>query len=512
MMHIRRTVGAVAILLAAGGCTDLAVENPNEPDRDRALSKPADVEALVAGQFRTFWLLQQGRAPGPALDGIAEVESSSAANYGFDDNSKMPPRPILNQVAYTWGYWMQDPWLFQNRGLASIRDALQSIETRNLKISDGPRLQAFAKLMQGLFHGNIALMYDRGFVVDEDVEETGDLEMQPYGEVMAAARGYLAEARQIASQNNVSIPGGWMGPEARSNDVFIRLTHSYEARFMAQVARTPEERAAVNWGEVLEHVQQGITADFGLELDGPGGVWNATYKTRSSLERDVHLALIGPADQSGAYQRWEKTAHGQKLPFLVDTDDRRITSGDPQSPGKYTIWRNFTTNQPDRGAWYLSQYSSYGYYPELGDTGFGFAPELTVTEMDLLAAEAHIRLGNPQAALPLINRTRVGNGQLPPATLEGATGPRCVPRAFGPFAKSSNVPEGGCGDLMQVLIHEKRMENAFLSQGSVYYDARGFGTLRTGRPIHAPVPMEDLQLLGIPHYTFGGEGNPGSAK
>lgn len=122
-----------------------------------------------------------------------------------------------------------------------------------------------------------------------------------------------------------------------------------------------------------------------------------------------------------------------------------------------------------------------------------------------------MRLGEPERALPLINAARVEIGELPPATLDGATGERCVPRAVGPLAKASSRAEGECGDLWQVLIYEKRMQLAFLSQGNTYYDARGFGTLRTGRAIHAPVPMEELQLLGIPHYTFGGVGGPGSA-
>jgi hypothetical protein len=512
MSRILRAVGAVAVLFAVGGCTDLVVDNPNEPDRDRALSKPADVEALIAGQFRTFWLIQQGRAPGPALDGMAEVESNSSANWGFDDVSKMPPEPIINQVAYTWGYWMQDPFLLQNRGLAALRDGLQAIEARRLQIPQGPRLQAYAKLMQGLFHGNIALMYDRGYIVDETTQDAALLELHSYADVMAASRRYLAEARAIASQNNFTIPDGWMGPGAKTRQTFVQLTHSYEARFMAQMARTPAERAQVDWNQVLEHTRQGITQDFGVELDGPGGVWNSSIKQRTSLQTDAHLALIGPSDQSGAYRSWENTPPAQRLPFLIDTDDRRITDGTPRGPGKYAVWRNFTTNQPERGAWHLSNYSRYGWYTRIGDTSFGFAPDITVKEMNLLAAEAHIRLGNPAAALPLINATRVTIGELPPATLQGATGPRCVPRAVGPLAKASNVPEGGCGDLLQALIYEKRLENAFLSQGSIYYDARGFGTLRTGRAIHVPIPMEDLQLLGVPHYTFGGVGGPGAAQ
>ena len=506
--QMKKVVALGMVMIAVTGCTDLDVANPNEPDRERALSNGGDIEALVSSQFRVWWEIQQGRTA-PALDGLAEVESGTQANYGFLDSGQMPPIPIVNEVAYTWGYWMQDPFLFQNRSLASIRDGLIAVESPTVQLAQGPRFQALARFLQGVMHGNIALLYDQGFIIDETVADEDLLELSPYGDVMQAARGYLTDARNIASQNSFTLPDGWLGPGSKSSELLVRLAHSYEARFMAQVARTPQERAQVDWSQVLSHVENGITEDFGVELDGPGGVWNATLKQRSSLNSSVSLALIGPADQSGAYRQWENTEPAQRQPFLVDTDDRRITNGTPTGPGKYAVWRAFLTGVPERGSWFLSNYARR-WWKDIGDTGFGFAPEVTVREMDFLRAEAHIRLGNPGAALPYINSRRVAVGELPPATVDGVTGDRCVPRAVGLLAKASNRPAGSCGDLLQTLIYEKRIEMAFMTQGNAYYDARGFGVLRTGRAIHSPIPAEDLQLLRIPVYTFGG-GQPGSA-
>jgi hypothetical protein len=505
---LTRAAGAVLAVLSLGACVDLDVANPNEPDRTRALSNAQDIEALVSSQFRVWWGIQQGRTA-PALDALAEVESGTQANYGFLDSGFLPPIPIVNEVAYTWGYWMQDPFLFQNRSLASIRDGLLAVESPNVQLQQEPRFRAFARFMQGVMHANVALLYDQGFIVDETVEDDDLLELHPYGEVMQAARGYLAEARAIASQNSFTLPDGWLGPGSKSSAELVRLAHSYEARFMTQVARTPQERQQVDWNQVLSHVQNGITSDFGVELDGPGGIWNSTLKQRSSLNSSVSLPLIGPADQSGAYRAWEETTPAERQPFLVDTDDRRITSGTPTGPGKYTVWRAFLTGVPERGSWFLSNYARQ-WWKDIGDTGFGFAPDLTVKEMDFLRAEAHIRLNNPEAALPYINAARVAVGELPPATVDGVSGDRCVPRALGLLAKASNRPVGACGDLLQTLIYEKRIELAFMSQGNAYYDARGFGVLRTGRAIHSPIPAEDLQLLRIPVYSFGG-GGAGSA-
>jgi hypothetical protein len=505
----------VAALASTGACVDLSVTNVDAPDRERALSEPGDVEALISGTFRTWWNLQQGNAPGPAMSSMADEITGSQANFGFQDQGMEPPRPIINQTAYQWGYWVYDPWLLTNRALASIRDGLQSIAQLGLQLgengADNPRILAFAKFMQGLFLGNIALQYDRGFVLDETVDDPLTMELQPYAEVMTAARAKLAEARQIAGQDAFTIPGGWMGPDGYSSADLVRLAHSYEARFMAQVARTPAERAQVDWNGVLSHVDSGVTEDFGVNLDGPSGVWRIVLKTFMGDGSDIDLALLGPADQSGAYSSYEAVAPHQKTPFTVDTDDRRIRGDDSlKAPGAYVHYRPSIIQPAERGGWYQSNYAPWWYYA-LDQTRLGFAPELTVTEMGFLAAEAYIRTGRPEFALPYINARREAVGKLPPATVDGVSGPRCVPRSAGLLKKASDRLEGACGDLLQTLIYEKQIETAFLYAGSSWYDHRGFGTLRAGRAIQCPIPQVDLDLLGLPVYTFGGTGGEGAA-
>jgi len=514
--RVKMTVTA-AVLTASMGCVDLDVTNVNEPDRGRALASASDVEALISGTFRTWWELQQGQAPGPAMASLADDVSQSQANYGFQDQGQEPPTPIINETAYQWGYWVYDPWTFTNRALASLRDGLQSIDDLGLEMGvgnqDGPRVQTFARFMQGLLLGNIALQYDQGFILDETVEDPEALELVPYQDVMAAAREKLATAREMATDNSFTIPGGWMGPSSYTSDDLVRLTHSYEARFMAQVARTPADREQVLWAEVLAHINSGVLDDFGIELAGNDDVWsvNGGMKDQQGDGSNVDLALIGPADQSGAYAAWEAASPGSKLAFLVDTDDRRITDGTPEGPGAYTTWRNSLGAPAERGLYFQSNYARK-WYLGISETGFGFAPELTVEEMGFLAAEAHIRMGNPDLALPFINGDRVAVGQLDAATVDGAPGARCVPRATGLLARASDTPEGECGDLMQTLIYESRIELAFLTAGNSWYNSRGWGTLRPGRAYHCPIPSVDLELLGMPIYTFGGVGGEGSAS
>ena len=69
--------------------------------------------------------------------------------------------------------------------------------------------------------------------------------------------------------------------------------------------------------------------------------------------------------------------------------------------------------------------------------------------MRLLKAEALIQRNREAEAVPLINETRVEVGELPPVTVDGVPdAPDCVPR----------LPNGQCGNLMEALKWEKRLE------------------------------------------------------
>ena len=73
MSHSRRfALGALAGTLALAGCQDLAVTNPNVPDRDRATRQPLSVESFVASSFRTWWPSVHDDYPVWALSTMAD--------------------------------------------------------------------------------------------------------------------------------------------------------------------------------------------------------------------------------------------------------------------------------------------------------------------------------------------------------------------------------------------------------------------------------------------------------
>ena len=211
--------------------------------------------------------------------------------------------------------------------------------------------------------------------------------------------------------------------------------------------------------------------------------------------------LLGPADSTNGYRNWLATPLTSRAAFQIRTKDRRIQGlTGPASEGTYVGYNQNNLFDASRGTWRFSHY----FFKRFGTgTTWQTGPQaaMLVSEMDLLKAEGLIRLGRAAEAVPLINRTRVANGGLPPVTVDGPPDePGCVPRKV----------SGACGSLWDALRHEKRIEGLGVSGVISFFDARGWGALPENTMLHLPVPGRELAVLRQQLYTFGG-GGMGSA-
>lgn len=491
-------------LVVSTGCADLDVENLNAPDRERALSTPSDIETLISGAYLSVWRGSHEWTPGPALSVMGDEHSASWGNFMMKDASQEPRAAINNDPSYSYAYVMEDPWNFNYGALSAVRDGLIAIES-GIEIGangeDTERAIAFGRFVQGLALGHLALLYDQAFIVDE----TTDLEsatLQGYGEIMAAAISKLEMAISASQANSFDVPPSWMAQVGMSNTELAQLAHSYIARFMTQVGRNASERAAVNWASVISHLDAGITEDY-IPI-GDGDIWWDVTKsyggTRPGWAR-IDLRLLGPSDQSGAFQDWLATVAGNRQPFDIDTDDRRITGGAPDADGLYFMYEGDSPFRPERGTYHFSPYGDSRWKPYNNNQFKGEMDEMTMVELELIRAEALYNLGQKDAALAIVNSTRVANGQLPEATLDGDQSARCVPR----------TASGACGDLWEAIKYEKRIEIFHTGMGIHFFDDRGWGDLVEGTAIHFPVPGKELLVLLQEIYTFGGVGQPGAS-
>lgn len=560
------TLAACALLL--GGCDpNLDVENPNQPDREAALATGSDVESLIVSSYNAYHNVAHSTLSGvvsecggnawlSVLNALADHTTSNWANYGFSDTAGEPREALPNSEADPDACISTAAWFRAYQGLAAASEGLKAME-EGVDIGDNgennARARAWAKMSQGLIHGQLSILYDKGFIVDETVQlvdEQGNAnipEFASYREMNQAAMGYFQEAIQIASNNDFTTPSTWLDGQSLSSDEMVGLINLYMARYMARWPRSPSEAQEVDWAAVQSRLEQG------LDLEGNPFTQPATGQFWGGLEvwtewggAALQLAMVdnktvGPADQSGAYQDWLNAPPNESTPFDVETPDQRIPeptktvtleggteiqndfgcmpaaifglsvqsdagSGPvPENPAcgqahSYIGYHVGTFMPAQRGVVGLTHYSRY-------ETYFGtcnmFQPDLTITgpvcdftefAKDMLMAEALWRQGQGQQAADILNEYRegAGIGEVGP---NGVSGEDCVPR----------MPDGSCADFIHTLAYETGLARSAEFGGDMWADKRRWGMLTSGTAVQMPVPAAELATINEEIYTFGGE-------
>ena len=508
-----RTLALFGLVFAAGACDlfdeGLDVENQNAPDQSRALANAGDVESLIGSGFRNWFYGFSRVYPAWALSTAADEGTSSWGNQGMQHISSEPRVAWANSTGYTYRGVAQNPWYDLYGVISAMNDGLRAIDA-GIDIGtggkDNQRAIAFGKLMQGLAHAYLAVHFDRAFIFTEDMDlESTEFELVDYKTVMTEALTMLDAAIAEAGKGTFTLPDNWipMGRTLTNQDV-IKIANSYYARLMTAVARTPEERTAVNWNTVISRINAGITDDFGIMLDNTNWTESVKDYTQRFDWFRADYRTIGPSDISGAYQAWLATPVADRVDFDMNSLDKRIQSGGPGTGGTDFYYRRAQNLRADRGTYHFSRYG-HSRFLYIRQTNIGWEPLMRTSEMDLLKAEALIRTNQAAQAVPLINKSRVARGGLPPADVNGVSGADCVPK------KLFNTA-GGCADLWETMIYEKRVELFVVASGLAFWDARGWGILIPGTMLHLPIPARELETLGMELYTFGGVGNEGSAK
>jgi len=140
--------------------------------------------------------------------------------------------------------------------------------------------------------------------------------------------------------------------------------------------------------------------------------------------------------------------------------------------------------RPERGYYHFSSYR-YSRLDQYLATWKEPMPEMRKAENDLMLAEAELMLGNTTAAINIINAgTRVSRGTLPP--LDGSV-------------TDAQIEE--------TIMYERTIELFITSCGMPFFDMRRKDMLQEGTPLHFPIPGEQLEIMMMPYYTFGGVSN-----
>lgn len=541
----------MVLLFGLTACADLDVVNPNEPGAQRALETPGDIQSLISGSFNQWWTSAHSFGSGsPILGNQSFMMSSWPANFGMFFYSRLPGVEIVNDPTDGfYGEMVANVWNQNYRALSALAQGLNALDDPEVAAElDVDRLRAFAKFVQGMAHASLAVRYDEAWILDETVEVTDeagvpvDLQPVPYPEVMEAAFGYFQDAIDLSAGQSWEIPSSWIpSAPALTASLFAEIAHSMRARFRANVARTPAERADVDWNAVVSDIDNGVTTDWSMRYSWFGSPFSnsmvAQFSNQTIGWNQMSYMMYGMADQSGMYQDWLSFPVGDRhpnfpddSPRLIHTPDQRFPQGEtleeqsenPGMPHGLTgsphiiifgsdVDAGRSWGQPARGTHRWSYYrdAKTTYHRLAGDDPTD-VPEITMAEMRLLRAEAHFH-GGPVSAgevADAINITREAAGLAP--TDAAGTNADCVPR----------LPDGTCGDLFEMLKWEKRNETAWfgMNANTWWFDGRGWGDLYLGTALQTPMPCLDREIQNPASpgcTTYGGVGgqmsSPGSS-
>src|SRR5207247_8577445 len=198
-------VGVLALSFIA--CKDtLVVEDQTDPDRDRALGRPADNEAFIGS---TYSQIQNATLGGSNDDLQTQLQvmgmenTSSLANFAMSPRGAIPRTQIDNTRGGTGSDGNYRDFLVLHRAARMAAwgvGAMKKIPTL-FSAPQEARARSFARFVEGVAYGNLALAYDSAAILGDD-DAPGTIQpLKGYTDVMATALLLLDSAMTIARSN-----------------------------------------------------------------------------------------------------------------------------------------------------------------------------------------------------------------------------------------------------------------------------------------------------------------------
>lgn len=477
------------LMLGAFSCEDvLETDNLNSADITRAFANPEDIESFLSGGYTTaFWGIigdadasSQSRAFTLNMYFNILGEAATTTNAFADLVSfAFEPRTVFNNSSANTAVngELNEVWKHLNQGIFVANQVLRQTE-EPLIFSDGSdntaRLRAWAYLLRGICAGYLANSYDQAFIVDENADLTQSLEFSNYNDVMTFASESYDLAVSTATATSFDASTFILG-NSMDSDALIRFANTHHARHLVANARTVAENTATDWAKVESLTAAGITADFQIAYDGNN--WFNRYQQLSTLFWFAHTdhRIIWMMSNDPDYPKLYPVTQLTPLPETTSDDARLGTD--------YAYQPDFSFFRPDRGVYNFSTYNTPVYDTQIDlNTLVGQGDYMLVAENDLLQAEALLMKAAPDAAgaAAIVNAgTRTSRGMLP------------------------NV-SAAANEVLDAIFYERAVELNRSGMGIHFFDMRRRDALLKGTITMFPVPANELELLGLDVYTFGG--------
>jgi hypothetical protein len=535
-----RLLAAVSLVVPFAACEDaLEVENLSSPDVERVFAQPATIEQTLGTGYQQC--RNTGMQNGSIYTNLSTMSGeghSTLNNFNMGPRGGIPRLPILNDRSSPSFFTEFSQWQRQARTLSNAVTALDRVVeaggTTGSPARD-MRARAWGFFVIACNLGYTALTYDSLGIIRPGMASDSTPPLSGAQEAMDVALALMDSALAIATQPGFteSTDAAWMSGVSFTPANLVRFIRSFKARFRAGVARTGAQPAAVDWTKVLADAENGITADVVVNVGSTTG-WNKGWPG-GTMHTDAtwhQIAAIywGFGDVSGRYDTWLSTPISERQPIYeqnpIVSPDLRLPQGTTRpaqqaasAPGSNYTSRPYLTNRTTQdtpgASWGTTQYNHARYrYVQQSSPAIGY-PEFHKAENDLLAAEALYRLGRFAEAAAKVDLSRVSKGGLPSLVSDGITtgtarltGASCVPRVPAP----PNYTSSQCGDLLEALKWEKRVELAFSTYHGWFFDSRGWNDLVFNTPLEYPVPNQELDARLQGFYNLGGGGASSAIK
>src|SRR3989449_1818018 len=452
--------------------------------------------ALAVGAMQTWYNTSQGGASvtdayaGLTLSVMAKSHVAAWNNFNIRfytgcTNYAFPGYPAgscggsSEGAPYPRTEWQNDPataqraqiewfWYGYYGALSSANDLLRAIGTNGVVITNPSTtnmVETMVPLVQALSLSDIALNYDKGFIVDENSDANSALTFFPRRQIRDAALAKFNAVITRATANPFTVPGSFFGgPGVTYDNVKIaQIANTMAARLLAYFPRDAAENAdvsaggQVDWTKVASYASKGISSptggapfDWVFHQDGCIA-WCDFFKTWTNdmTTMRIHTRVAHLMDPATQPDPWSLAANSPP-----NSGDHRLGDGTLRPERGGAAFADFIGVNPDftgnggydyawsfrqeiqrrtRGLWHQSaigqvRYDSLatcGDNPQGSAAGVGDAPIVLAAENDLIWAEALMRQAAPDlaTAATLVNYTRVGpdrlgrpRGGLPPST------------------------------------------------------------------------------------------------
>ncbi len=479
---IGAAIFCTALLFTA--CTNLDIENYNDPGVEEALGDAISVKSVLDGAINDG-LAEHVGWYGVHIDGYADQMTTTNAYAGFWDWTEEPRLRINNHPTYANLNPIAIPWETFNSVIATTNTILQIIDVDGMEmIIDGTdytnKLKAEALFMRGFAYGYLSMMYDKGYIVDYESELP--VESSDYKALLAEAIETIDEAISLASSTS-NFTFDVHSSYSIDATEFVKVANSYEARFMMAGARTDAERQALDFAAIKTHALNGITEDWAPPVL-EDVLWN-NYQ-------DWSISIL--SDGAGYLPPDIKINH------LMDPDYPTVYPDAPAILGPmvtddlradyfgYTDAFGYLNESRNRGL--FTNYTRQRYNNESNTVNLaGLDVHMMLyAEIQYILAECELGLGNLDAAAGYLNASpRVTVGGLP------------------------DVPASA--QAIEDALHYEYSVELDLGAGiaTIWAFMRRYDLLQIGTPLQYPIPATELEITGDEFYSFGGPSYAGEA-